>query len=257
MLIMYKRIKERENERGKYEKRWLWELIQNAKDSVGLSEKVNIKIGIKENTLSFEHSGNPFELDDILALLIQGSSKEEGDGKTGRFGTGFITTYLLSKTVNITGKLTNKGGYFDFCLNRDTADIKEFRKLQELSNKNFCTSIQAKPYIQGEYQTRFVYHLDKNGKDTAKKGLGSLNKLIPFVQSFNTQIGSITIDNNGEATTYKKKDIDKYEINGEKIEEWEFKTSNSENALRSYVIRNDRYIYCACNKNCKQKRTIY
>ena len=86
--------------------------------------EVNVKMDINKNEISFYHSGNPFELDEILSLIIQGSSKTDDDSKTGRFGTGFMTTYLLSKKVKITGKLTNDNGYFDFWLNRDASDIK-------------------------------------------------------------------------------------------------------------------------------------
>ncbi len=48
------------------------------------------------------------------------------DCKTGRFGTGFMTTYPLYKKVRITGKLTNDNEHFDFWLNRYASDIKEF-----------------------------------------------------------------------------------------------------------------------------------
>ena len=100
---VFRDIQAREKERKEFEKRWFWELLQNAKDSVLESEKVNIKIEIKEKEIAFSHTGNAFELDEILSLIIQGSSKTDDDNKTGRFGTGFMTTYLLSKKVRITG----------------------------------------------------------------------------------------------------------------------------------------------------------
>lgn len=239
---VYRDIQAREKERKEFEKRWFWELLQNAKDSVTLGEKVNVKIEIKENEISFSHSGNPFELDEILSLIIQGSSKTDDDSKTGRFGTGFMTTYLLSKRVKITGKLTSDNGYFDFWLNRDASDIKEFYKLQITSNDDFINSIKETSYTDDdEYQTRFVYNLDEKGKITSHKGLHSLNELIPFTQLFNSQIGSITVNNSEEITTYKKEKITEYEISGYKIEEWKLKASNSKNIVKAYIIRDTEY----------------
>jgi len=154
-VSVYRDIQAREKERKEFEKRWFWELLQNAKDSVPESENVNVKIEIKEKEIAFSHSGNPFELDEILSLIIQGSSKTDDDSKTGRFGTGFMTTYLLSKKVKITGKLTDDNGYFDFWLNRDAQDIKEFYKLQTTSNDDFIKSIQETSYTNNsEYKTK-------------------------------------------------------------------------------------------------------
>lgn len=116
------RVKEREN----YEQRWFWELLQNAKDAVEEGEVVQVQIIINNDTLTFAHTGNPFDLDDILSLIIQGSSKAGKEGKDGRFGTGFMTTYLLSKHVTITGSLLNDEGYFHFLLNREGNDNDTF-----------------------------------------------------------------------------------------------------------------------------------
>jgi len=239
---VYRDIQAREKERKEFEKRWFWELLQNAKDSVISGEKVNVKIEIQENEISFSHSGNAFELDEILSLIIQGSSKTDDDSKTGRFGTGFMTTYLLSKKVKITGKLTSDNGYFDFWLNRDASDIKEFYKLQTTSNDDFISSIQETSYTEDdEYQTRFIYNLDEKGKITSHEGLHSLNELIPFTQLFNSQIGSITINNSGEITTYEKEKITEYEISDIKIEEWKLKASNSKTIVKAYIIRDAEY----------------
>lgn len=239
---VYRDIQAREKERKEFEKRWFWELLQNAKDSVLERENVNVKIEIKEKEIAFSHSGNPFELDEILSLIIQGSSKTDDDSKTGRFGTGFMTTYLLSKKVRITGKLTDDNGYFDFWLNRDAQDIKEFYNLQTTSNDDFIKSIQETSYTNNsEYNTRFVYNLDEKGEVTSHKGLHSLNELIPFTQLFNNQIGSITVDNSGEITTYEKEKIKEYELNSHRIEEWKLKSSNSKNTVKAYIIRDDEF----------------
>ena len=66
----------------KYEdsaQRWIWELIQNAKDaSVGLAP-VEIEIEIGEDYVDFRHSGKPFTYRDLNQLINQTSCKERGD----------------------------------------------------------------------------------------------------------------------------------------------------------------------------------
>lgn len=162
---VYRDIVARENEREDYEKRWFWELLQNAKDSVDESQSIKVKIEISENKISFSHTGNPFELDDILSLILQGSSKSNKEGKTGRFGTGFMTTYLLSKEVHITGLLTNNQGCFQFLLNRNATDNDHFFQLQQESNKEFDESIREISYLgDDEFQTKFTYNLGGEGK---------------------------------------------------------------------------------------------
>lgn len=253
---VYRDILAREKERPIYEKRWFWELLQNAKDSVAIDDKVDVKIEINDNEVSFSHTGNPFKVDEILSLIIQGSSKIDDDNKTGRFGTGFMTTYLLSKKVKIAGQLEDAGGFFEFDLNRDVKDskdvnaIKEFFKLQKESNDEFISSIRETSYInEGKFQTRFIYKLDEKGKITSEKGLKSLNELIPFTQIFNNQIGSITVVKNGIPITYEKCQVASYEIESDKVEEWELKSSDLDSKFKAYLIRDKEFdVICVTEK---------
>ena len=80
--------------------------------------------------------------------------------KTGRFGTGFMTTYLLSKEVSITGQLTNIQGCFHFLLNRNATDNEHFFKLQQESNKHFDESVRETTNLgMDNFQTKFTYNL--------------------------------------------------------------------------------------------------
>ena len=93
-------------------RRWVWELIQNAKD-VHLDGEIKIKIRYNpwevNPFLKFQHTGMPFTADDIRYLIEQISTKErdKSDGgkskTTGKFGTGFLTTHLLSEKVQVKG----------------------------------------------------------------------------------------------------------------------------------------------------------
>lgn len=253
---VYRDILAREKERPIYEKRWFWELLQNAKDSVAVNDKVNVRIVITDNEVSFSHTGNPFKVDEILSLIIQGSSKTDDDSKTGRFGTGFMTTYLLSKKVKITGQLEDAGGFFEFDLNRDVNDskdnnaIKEFFRLQQESNDEFISSIKETSYVgEGNFQTCFIYNLDDKGKTTSEKGLKSLNELIPFTQIFNSQIGTITVVKDEKPVTYEKSKLNSYEVENNKVEEWSLKSSDSDSELKAYLIRDDEFdVVCVTEK---------
>ena len=82
-------------------RRWVWELIQNAKD-VNIEGRVQVLIDadLKDPNahVTFSHNGGAFTTENIRFLIEQVSSKErttDSTGRpttTGRFGTGFLTT---------------------------------------------------------------------------------------------------------------------------------------------------------------------
>jgi len=243
---VYRDIVARENEREDYEKRWFWELLQNAKDSVEENQSIKVKIEISENQISFSHTGNAFDLDDILSLIIQGSSKNNKEGKTGRFGTGFMTTYLLSKKVHITGRLTNNQGCFHFLLNRDAKNNEHFYELQQVSNKQFDESIKESSYLgDTEFQTKFTYDLDEKGKVTAKVGLQCLDELIPITQLFNEQIESVLVVESGLTKSFSKSLIKIHESSS--INEWEITTlidGTTQTSLKAYLQKDEKFDAC-------------
>ncbi len=256
---VYRDIVARENEREDYEKRWFWELLQNAKDSVEDNQSIQVKIEISENEISFSHTGNPFELDDILSLIIQGSSKNNKEGKTGRFGTGFMTTYLLSKEVYITGKLNDNQGCFHFLLNRDATDNEHFFKLQQESNKEFDESIREESYLGvDKFQTKFTYSLGEKGKATAKVGLQCLDELIPITQLFNEQIESVIVVENGSSKTFSKTLIKTHELGS--INEWEITTlidGSVNTCLKAYIQKDEKFDACIITQEINGSEKIF
>ena len=261
---VFRDIQARLKERPKYEKRWFWELLQNAKDAIEKQSTIDIKLIINEDKIEFSHSGDPFALDDILSLIIQGSTKSDKEDKTGRFGTGFMTTYLLSRKVRLIGEIseTDGGGFFNFILNRQTDDLKEFYEFQKKANQDFIESIKP----EGEesvYKTKFIYYLDETGKKTAQKGLESINDLISFTQIFNTKIKSIVIEKNGSIFKYSQKLEDDNFYSTEltessiyndsvskpkgKIEVWKLITEENDEVIKkwkAYLLKTDFYESC-------------
>ena len=110
-------------------KRWIWELLQNAKDTILDNAKVDIEITISDEFLEFKHNGGFFTPRNITNLVHQISSKE-GTDSTGRFGTGFLTTHTLSRLVDVSSIYVDEDTdeYFKFSisLNRTGSTEESF-----------------------------------------------------------------------------------------------------------------------------------
>lgn len=172
-------------------------MLQNAKDSVGKNEFVSIHVSLIGKTLTFKHSGNPFKEEDVLHLIFHGSSKKTEQDKTGRFGTGFMSTHLLSRKVRISGQLTD-GRFFQFDLNREAETVAKQKENLDSSFDDFDKSIRNDPYQEYPYLTVFSYELD-NGLSVAENGLNELGNILPFVMAFNKKISSIEVVNNSHS----------------------------------------------------------
>lgn len=194
-------------------KRWVWELCQNAKDVCNSTGKVKISIDFDEGQrkVFFRHNGKAFSIDNILSLINQASSKDRNDGserKSGKFGTGFITTHLLSEVVNISGILEAGSMYskFNIFLDRKGKEKSEIIAAMEkaVSDLEKCTSIDITDYNEDGYNTVFEYELDEYGMQTARDGLENLRVSAPFVLAMLPAIEEITIENTGEKFRYNR-----------------------------------------------------
>lgn len=198
-----------ENNQG----RWAWELLQNAKDSIAdyPDRKISVQIELDENQVVFRHNGVHFTEKDIRGLINQISSKEVEEGeetkRTGRFGTGFLTTHLLSKVIDISGIVeTNDFELyrFQFPLDREGSSISQLvpkieNAWQEFHNST--TKIQDN-YELNSYNTSFKYHLNTpEQKKIARAGTEEFMRLIPFVLTFIPNIDKVEIIDNVENET--------------------------------------------------------
>lgn len=129
-------------------RRLIWELMQNAKDNANLcnnnDEKVDVSIVLEEDQFVFSHNKGYFTNEHIRGLIRKYSSsdkdrdtEEKGNiyKTTGRFGTGFMTTHLLSEKVKVSSFYKNERGtfnQFDFGLDRSGKNEKEI--IQGINN---------------------------------------------------------------------------------------------------------------------------
>lgn len=137
-----------EHDKNKTRRRWIWELIQNASDCTPDGKKININLEINNERITFSHDGMPFTYNNLQDLITQVSTKEESEEElTGKFGTGFMSTFLLSNIVKIEGDFirNNKTSTnMNFTINRTKRDyngikeqtIKMLDELEELDRSS-------------------------------------------------------------------------------------------------------------------------
>jgi hypothetical protein len=194
-------------------KRWVWELCQNAKDACNSSGIVKISIDFDEQThkVLFKHNGKTFSMSNVLSLINQSSSKdrsEDSERKSGKFGTGFITTHLLSEMVNISGILETVSGYskFNITLDRTGNEKNEIMTAMERAviDLQDCIPINVADFDIDEYNTVFEYKLDEYSVQVAKDGLENLRISAPFVLAMLRDIEEISIESTGEKYRYNQ-----------------------------------------------------
>jgi hypothetical protein len=192
-------------------KRWVWELVQNAKD-VNIDGKVRVRIEADlDDTnahVTFSHNGGTFSTENIRFLIEQVSSKDrtiDNTGRpttTGRFGTGFLTTHLLSETVLVNGVVKEEGlteRKFELSLDRSGGDLESIIDAVEAA-KDSVQDLDDRPafneYTHGNFNTSFRYKLsDEIGKKVARAGLKDLDICLPFTLAFVRELESVEYPN--------------------------------------------------------------
>lgn len=185
--------------------RWVWELIQNAKDIVNSTGKVDILITMDEinKFVEFSHNGKLFTTENIVFLIEQVSTKDRVTSEmerktTGKFGTGFLTTHLLSEKVEVSGLLQDTGEdacSFGVVLDRSGKDktsiIEAIQSSCNQLDKN--TSAVLTNVNESEFNTCFKYEINEQSLEIAKKGIKSLLLCVPYVFAFVPQLDSVTV----------------------------------------------------------------
>ena len=205
-------------------KRWAWELMQNAKDIPNRFGEVSIIIELTENSLKFLHNGNPFTLKNIMGLIQQVSSKDSTNSNeevTGKFGTGFISTHLLSRKISVKGFVFHNGIHrkFDIILDRsgDSSEDLIPKIKTALEHISQIENNQVFPIdynyennrTEQSFDTSFEYKLlsDKS-KKWANDGIDDLVNTLPQTLVNLKKIKKVTVVNNGIQEVYEKKKVD-------------------------------------------------
>ena len=99
----------------------------------------------RTGSLVFRHNGVPFTRKGIAHLIYHGSTKHDlsGSDPIGQFGTGFLTTHLISKTVTVNGRIEG-GTRFLFLLDRRGKTAEELKDAMNGSGDSFVKSLSVK-----------------------------------------------------------------------------------------------------------------
>lgn len=198
-------------------RRWLFELIQNAVDiSRERGTSLEIEITSQANQVLFRHNAGYFSPKEIRALIYAYSTKpyERESELAGRFATGFLVTHIVSEKVIVRSVLEKDGGLYDIeiMIDRESDKIENiFEKFSQSFNQlNDATRIQSD---STEFWTEYVYEIgDDIGKEAITVGFMELEKCLPFLFVFNN-ITKITIN----GVKYTKEEVMRNEILIEKV----------------------------------------
>jgi hypothetical protein len=179
------RVKEARDNPNDAGGRWPFELLQNACDA-GAREGasgISLRLGWEgdvRRTVHFEHDGAPFASQDVAALLSGGSSKDfDSATTTGRFGTGFLVTHVLSQRVNVRGVLHVEDGLEEFELVLDRSGDEEAILASTLATD---AALRKAAPVQLERSTpsaQFAWTIDDFA--TYERGVAALEEALPFI----------------------------------------------------------------------------
>lgn len=200
---IYNELEKLKNLATIHKRRWIWELCQNAVDSA--ISGIAIEVEMREAAVTFRHDGHPFDEAEIAHLIFHGSTKRGEGGRLGRWGTGFLTTHLLSTLTKVSG-IAWDGCGFSFTLDRSGGSADAIRQSMETSRKEFLQSHVSGSALTTKvgFTTEYEYPLDKDSVGVAQTGIEDLRKIAPFVLALNDEIRRIALVGESGEETFAK-----------------------------------------------------
>jgi len=182
------------------EKRAIWELFQNALDTI--QKNGEIEIAKTDKGMLFKHNGRPFTDSEFGGLIKQFSvGKTYGDNskEVGQYGTGFISTHVYGKKIIVNGSiLTDDGSYRileDFELNRDFSDTEVLTDqllVQDGIIEALCDDLSLSVATPLSY-TSFEYEARPGNRQHIDNMLNYVKIILPFIFSFNDELDEVRI----------------------------------------------------------------
>ena len=233
--------------------RWIWELIQNAKDCTNSTGKIDIEIYFdsKQKIVEFRHNGKLFATKNIVYLIEQVSTKERSrnSASTGKFGTGFLTTNLLSPIITISGLLHDEDesniARFQVTIDRSGKSLDELKE----AIKRSCDQLEANTknitddVDENAMNTKFSYSLDESGVNVAKVGLENFLITAPYVFAFVSELNKITVTADGFVTVYTRDKVGTTQSDNTFVSR--IRKNNSPDIINIFTIQNDTLMLAA------------
>ena len=184
-------LRELESNRARMQGRWIWELLQNARDaSVDDDTNLVASVEVGDGEVVFRHNGCGFTMEEVAHLIYHGSTKVEDENAIGQYGSGFLTTHLLSPVIDVSGQLTD-GTPFRFQLKREISSTKSLSDSMDQAWSDFDSSGDLR---EGISTTTFRYPIGEDAVGAVEQGIETLRRCAPFVVVFNRQFRRIDID---------------------------------------------------------------
>lgn len=189
-----KALADLEEHRAEFATRWLWELIQNARDFPDQSRPMTIRITVTPEQITFAHNGRDFTEDEILSLILHGSTKQSNPAQLGKFGTGFLSTHLLSKQVRVKGTLRDDDGVrkaFEFDLDRSGDNAEHVGEAMQRLLAALKQSLARSGTAPTDW-TEYVYKTDET-VDTDELESEFPFEAIPYILVFDENVETIEL----------------------------------------------------------------
>ncbi len=201
---LLEKTKDIPSDANKLKRRWFWELLQNASD---YNEEVDVILELYSDKIIFKHNGLPFSPMDARNLIAPDSGKDNTDLRSedtiGQFGTGFISTHVLSSIITVEGivQVGNQYAPFKFDLDRTGYNDKELLKSSiSQASKQLKEEKGLVEYHSKNFNTIFMYDITRplpgiNIDEIITSGLEYVDEVLPYTLAFMPKIKKVTILN--------------------------------------------------------------
>ena len=187
-------LNELESNRARMQTRWIWELLQNARDTSVDDTSLVTSIEVNDREVIFQHNGRGFTKKEVAHLIYHGSTKLEDENTIGQYGSGFLTTHLLSPAIDVSGQLDDRMS-FEFRIERKVSSAKALSDSMDQAWDDFNSSINSSAAITtNTFTTKFRYPIEEGATSAVRQGIETLRRCAPFVAVLNRQFRSININ---------------------------------------------------------------
>ncbi|WP_316207559.1 sacsin N-terminal ATP-binding-like domain-containing protein [Bradyrhizobium sp. SZCCHNR3118] len=189
-----KALADLEEHRSEFATRWLWELIQNARDFPDESRPMTIRVTVSPKQITFAHNGRDFTEEEILSLILHGSTKQSNPEQLGKFGSGFLSTHLISKKVRVKGTLRDDDGVrkgFEFELDR-SGDSDDAIGAAMQGSLDALVQILDQKRLKPTDWTEYVYQAD-GSLDAGELETNFPFDAIPYILVFDDNVDAIEL----------------------------------------------------------------
>ena len=189
-----------ESDRARVQMRWIWELMQNARDtSSDVDSHLVTKVKLEDDELVFQHNGRGFTIEEVAHLNYHGSTKLEDKSTIGQYGSGFLTTHLLSPEIVVSGQLDD-GRSFSFRLSREIGSVQALSDSMDKAWDDFHASAEAS---SESFTTKYSYPVSYQSRGAVDEGISILRRCAAYVVVLNRQFRSIIIESSVAETRFE------------------------------------------------------